>query len=376
LAAVLVSIVAHKSISRADSGAALQPMPIAKALPSLGELAMMPANDLAEHDIALLNLRCAEGLPGAEQLDIDECLKTISRWASRVEYETKRNLHRFVDNPANFENSEAYYRMMMLITVLQQDFGVRYNPKRIREVDFTKSQDLFIHGMIDSDNGGTCVSMPVLYTAVARRLGYPVSLATAKEHVFCRWDGEGERFNIEATSQGMSSYDDAYYMSWPKPMSQAEVDAGHYLKSLDAAESLATFLAARGHCLQDTGRLAEARVAYALAAEKAGSHPIYHGFLASTVLPRRTHAPRGNQFAGQSGVYPRHQANFGTNPDPNVAAYAPNPQSWQQPGTIRGNQAHDVYRPADPFTGTPNGFPQQQPAHFPNPANPGFGFQP
>ncbi len=40
--------------------------------------------------------------------------------------------------------------------------------------------------MIADDNGGTCVSMPVLYTAVARRLGYPVKLVLAKGHAFCR----------------------------------------------------------------------------------------------------------------------------------------------------------------------------------------------
>jgi hypothetical protein len=64
--------------------------------------------------------------------------------------------------------------MLMLITVLQQDFNVHYNPERIRSVDFKNPEDLSIHGMLASNNGGTCVSMPVLYAAVARRLGYPV----------------------------------------------------------------------------------------------------------------------------------------------------------------------------------------------------------
>ena len=146
----------------------------------------------------------------------------------------------------------------MLITVLQQDLKVHYNSDRIRDIDFTKSQDLFIHGMINSDNGGTCVSMPVIYTAVARRLGYPVYLATASAHVFCRWEDSQERFNIEATNQGMNSYGDEYYMKWPKPISKLHVEKGWFLQSLSNARSLACFLAARGHCdsprLTDSGR--------------------------------------------------------------------------------------------------------------------------
>ncbi len=159
-------------------------------LPSLGDLTGMSNEQLEQQDIALLNLRCAEGLPGAEKLDIEQMLATLDRWAARVRHETDRHLYKYRQNPKEFNNSEGFYRMMALITVLQQDFKVHYNPDRIRDIDFRRSQDLFIHGMIGSDNGGTCVSMPALYTAVARRLGYPVYLVTAKEHVFCRW-GKG-----------------------------------------------------------------------------------------------------------------------------------------------------------------------------------------
>jgi len=63
-----------------------------------------------------------------------------------------------------------------------------YNKQRVRDVDFKNSRDLFLHGMVGSDNGGTCVSMPVLYVAVGRRLGYPMRLVLAKAHVFARWD--------------------------------------------------------------------------------------------------------------------------------------------------------------------------------------------
>ena len=263
LAGTLATAITHSVMSKPIKGDLRSQFTssVAKDLPSLGDLALMPAGELAKQDIALLNLRCAEGLPGSEELDVANCLATLDQWAEKVRLETDRHLYKYVQAPEEYEHSEAYFRMLMLITVLQQDFEVHYNPDRIREVDFKNSQDLFIHGMVNCDNGGTCVSMPALYTAVARRLGYPVHLVAANAHVFCRWDSPKERFNIEATNQGMNRFDDAYYMKWPKPIAREDVENGWYLKSLDVGASFAMFLAARGHCLEDNRLGAKARLA-------------------------------------------------------------------------------------------------------------------
>lgn len=332
-------------------------------LPSLGDLALMPTDELAKQDLALLNLRCAEGLPGAEDLNVAKCLSTLDRWTQKVRFDTDRHLYKYRQNPAEFENSEAYYRMMMLVTVLQQDFKVHYNKERIRDIDFTKSKDLFLHGMVGSNgpesNGGTCVSMPVIYTAVARRLGYPVYLVTANAHVFCRWDSPKERFNIEATNQGMNSFEDDYYMTWPKPISQADVDRGWYLKSLDTSESFAMFLAARGHCLEDNRFGAKARVAYAMAHEKSPSHPLYFGFLAQTLRPP------GRQVASYR---PKRR------PYEPPQVYPQDPFSQQQNAAAQAatfQLPQEVFKPvvtpaADPFS--------QQQTGVSGPA--GFGIQP
>ena len=210
----------------------------------LGVLLSAGADGLAGMDIAEMNLLCAAGLPGTEEIDIDESLAKLDGWAERVTAETDRNMHRFRENPGEYNNSEAYFRAMMLVTVLQQDLGVRYNPARSRDIDFRRPEDLFIHGMIASDNGGTCVSMPVLYTSVGRRAGYPLKLVLAKAHVFVRWDSpDGERFNIEATNQGMNSFDDEYYKTWPQKMTPSEIAGGVYLKSLGVSGELALFCA-------------------------------------------------------------------------------------------------------------------------------------
>ena len=191
--------------------------------------------------------------------------------------------HMIPATPRSTETRKPYLRASMMIQVLQEDCGVHYNMARVRNIDFTKSQDLFLHGLVGRENGGTCVSMPVLYTSIARRLGYPIYLVTTKAHVFCRWDDGKERFNIEGSGSGFSAFDDDYYTNWPRPISKNELKAGHYLKSLSPGEELAVFLSARGHCLEDNKRIAEARVCYAQALQRCPNHPDYSSFLVASL---------------------------------------------------------------------------------------------
>jgi hypothetical protein len=145
----------------------------------------------------------------------------------------------------------------------------------------------------------------------------------AKEHLFCRWDKSGERVNVEGTNRGLNSFSDDRYMSWPHPIAQHEVDAGLYLKSLSNAESFAAFLAARGHCLEDSGNRSDAAVCYSLAA-KHYPHPMYRGFLSRLVRPKtiddfpellaqqeRLRQQRDQQFNPFGSPMPNPTASFG-----------------------------------------------------------------
>ena len=145
---------------------------------------------------------------------------------------------------------------------LQEDCGVRYNPDSIYNPDFSDSRDSFLHGLMDPKRGGTCASMPVLYVAVGRRLGYPIKLVQTRGHLFCRWDDpNGERFNIEGTN-GFSSYRDEFYRKWPYGLTEDQLASREYLVSLTPAEELAVFMASRGHCYMDLQRFPEAVAAY------------------------------------------------------------------------------------------------------------------
>ena len=260
-------------------------------------LALKP-HQLEGLDIALVNLLCAEGLRGSEKLDIDMALNRLDEFAARVRVETDRNMHRFDSNRSEYKNSKPYFRMLMLVTVLQQDFGIRYNPARVTPVGvfepndkfFADSRDVFLHGLTGDPGMGTCSSLPVFYVAVGRRLRYPLSLVSAKNHLFVRWEDRDTRLNIEAASIGMNTYDDAHYRAWPYPMSAGEERDYGFLKSMSAAEECAAFLAIRGQCLMAAGRLDEAISAHETAARLTPDSRLYQvilGFAKRDAATRR-----------------------------------------------------------------------------------------
>ncbi|HEY5915664.1 MAG TPA: transglutaminase family protein [Verrucomicrobiae bacterium] len=230
-----------------------------------------------------LNLLCAIGLCATNRPDLNECAATLRSWAKQVQSETQRHQYRYDRNPTEFENSPGFYRMLMLSVVLAEDYGVHYDPQRragpaasrIDDGFFNDPASVFVHGLLGPERKGTCSSLPVLYVALGRHLGYPLKLVTTKGHLFVRWEGAGERFNIEATGHGLNRFDDEYYRHWPFDLSPGEEEAEGYLKSLTPAEELAVFLSIRGMCLRDQGRLPEAAESFAAAARLA---PACHGY--------------------------------------------------------------------------------------------------
>jgi hypothetical protein len=296
-AAVCLAVVsARQSVQPGVSAAmpGLYPAPkVVRAAESLDQLLAMTAEQLAYVDIAEMNLLCASGLPGAENLDIDHALATLDRWADRVAFETDRHLYRAHDPKwaDHYRHSEAYLRAEMLVQVLCEDLGVKYNLAVKDSFDFADSRVAFIHGMIPMPGqtladtpGGTCASMPVMVTAVGRRLGYPLKLVGTKGHLFVRWDGENhanptwrERFNMEVT-HGFSSFEDDYYKTWPFKLTEREVRLNRHLVSMSAAEEFAEFLAARGHCGLDNGQIAFAARSYENAYRYDTARPAYRAW--------------------------------------------------------------------------------------------------
>ena len=76
--------------------------------------------ELAQLDIADVNHACAAGLPGAEHLDVKLCNEALRHVTSRVAGYTERVFPQYLRDPARYRSSEAYFRMLSLITVVQR----------------------------------------------------------------------------------------------------------------------------------------------------------------------------------------------------------------------------------------------------------------
>jgi hypothetical protein len=235
------------------------------------QLARLNDSELGQIDLADVHLACAEGLPGFYPSDVSLALEGLAYFARKVAEETERFLPHFRRQPSAFRNSEAFFRLLCLVTVLQRDFGIHSDPELVGERFFKDSQHLFIHGIFRG-LGGTCSSLPVLYAAVGRRLGYPLRLARTAHHQFARWDEPGgERLNLECTVLGLDSPPDEYYLTWPVRVDPLEAKAGLYLETKTPRKELAGFLVQRAYCLAEHARFREAveAVVWACVAEPA-----------------------------------------------------------------------------------------------------------
>ena len=185
---------------------------------SLARLAQMPESEIAKIDTARLNLFCAAGLPGTHGIDPDLCIRRLEDWTEYIDQNTKRWWPDYIRSPRKGEESPGKFRMLSMLSLLQTQFGVHYNmPFTEGDYDGRDSRNILLHGLL-TGCGGTCVTMPILYIAIGRRLGYPLFLVKTNSHCFARWEEPGiERFNVEGSGDGWAWHDDEYYRTWPEP---------------------------------------------------------------------------------------------------------------------------------------------------------------
>jgi hypothetical protein len=219
-------------------------------LPHWKVIARMPEDELGRVDVSFAQFVAHMGLPGSENLDPWECFRKKKAITARVRTFTDRAMDRFRRRPSDFEDSEAYFRALCLATVLQKEFGVRYDPTKIpRDVPFGV-EDTTAHGILFG-NGGTCASLPVLYASVGRALGYPLKLVSCYvtrdiTHLFARWDGPDDRFNIETTGTGLCAKIDEDYRTGKYSEMTPECERlGRFMLSKTPRMELAGFLQSR-----------------------------------------------------------------------------------------------------------------------------------
>jgi hypothetical protein len=230
--------------------------------------------ELAKYDIAYLNLVCAQGLNGSENLDIPACLAKLDEMAKHIDTKTKANFNSYEKHPGAYENNKGHFKAICMVTFAVMDYGIEYNPDRIESVDklspnnvfFADSRDVFINGMLQRNPPmGTCSSLPVLWVAIGRRIGYPLCMSNTMLHFFVRWKTEKDSFDFEGTQNGCGINDDDFYRTWPVSVDDKKIKYWGLLTDFTRKEELMHFLVTRGDCLAANKRFVEARRAYIMA---------------------------------------------------------------------------------------------------------------
>jgi len=133
------------------------------------------------------------------------------------------------------DRTDPEQRVRYMNTYLYRKFGIGY-AKDDYQGRFPENR--YIHTVINK-KVGTCANMPILYIAIAQKLGYPVYAVMGPQHMFCRYLGL-ERENIEATSGGGWSSDDDYILDLEiKPET---VKNGYYMRTLSDRELVAEMI--------------------------------------------------------------------------------------------------------------------------------------
>ncbi len=128
-------------------------------------------------------------------------------------------------------------RIRILNTVIHQMEGFHYDRS-----PFARSrQDYrFLNGILDTRQG-TCYAIPLLYIAVAQRLGYPLYPVLAPDHIFVRYvDPAFTEQNVETTSGG-KYFPDQYYIE-AFAVSKKGLKSGSYLRTLTYRQFLGQML--------------------------------------------------------------------------------------------------------------------------------------
>jgi hypothetical protein len=109
------------------------PLPAGSCPSDWRQLLALSDEKLSRFDIAELNLICAGGMPGAENIDLGQCLRTIDRMAERTRVNTFTNLKLFSREPERWNTSPNIFRIHVMIWTLQRDENDEERAGVIRE---------------------------------------------------------------------------------------------------------------------------------------------------------------------------------------------------------------------------------------------------
>lgn len=227
---------------------------------SARDLVAMSDAELEAMDPLVMNMVVAKGLPELAGIDFAKYAKVVDGWANRLrDALAAGEVEARVSSPSYRYDPDVWRAGSMAMALAGPGVGIAYS----RDVKLSHHADLFVPGLIDTKRG-TCSNMPVLYMAVAHRMGWPLKAVVAADHMWCRWDDGTKRFNLEATNaksgSGEGSFstppDEEYRTDFDIPTKAVEV--GSDMGTLTARQTLGVYLQQRAGYYRETGKWAQA----------------------------------------------------------------------------------------------------------------------
>lgn len=175
-------------------------------------------------------------------------------------------------------------RIRVLNTVLFRQAGFHYDREPFSR---DKQEYYFLNGILDGKKG-LCYTMPLLYTVVAQRLGYPIYPVTVPDHMFVRYVDLFKAANIETTSGGKYFTDESYAENFA--VGKSGRPSGNYLRTMTYKEFLGQMLAANAFIYSKNGNEHKAIVYLEKAIRLDPKHAGHYDNLRATYLAKSQNA--------------------------------------------------------------------------------------
>lgn len=216
------------------------------------ELEQILAGPDSAIDIATVSYLIASDLPefnDLSRLQFDDAMNRATEHVAKV-------LRQIDSNPRMTARRNSPHNKVFDFCNAVLTLGMDYN-ENFKATDITPQQsaalyrdasNIFLPGLLASKKG-SCVSMPMLYLCIGRRLGLPVHLVSVGKHSFVRWEEPGLQLNIETTIVGKPAITDTEEIFLQtEGMTKADVAGTDWLRNLTNREIVGTLLHARGGC--------------------------------------------------------------------------------------------------------------------------------
>jgi hypothetical protein len=175
--------------------------------PTVEQFLTMSSAEFGRTDPLVMNLVVAKGIPSLANLDIGHYAALADKWANDIRHRLPGMEPHFHRSPADWKNDIRFFRLGIVCWYVDEVLKVTYPDELANAEDciYVDPLNVFVNGLMDRRQG-SCASMPVLHVALGWRLGWPVSLACANNHLFCRFDDGEVKHNIEATAFGRGGF--------------------------------------------------------------------------------------------------------------------------------------------------------------------------